>query len=41
VLEAMKMQNDIAATRGGPITEVYVKEGMVVSPRTPLVQIGA
>jgi pyruvate carboxylase subunit B len=41
VLEAMKMQNDIAATRGGTITEVYVKEGMVVSPRTPLVQIGA
>jgi pyruvate carboxylase subunit B len=40
VLEAMKMQNDIAATRAGTITEVYVKEGVVVSPRTPLVQIG-
>ena len=40
VLEAMKMQNDIAATRGGTITEAYVQEGVVVSPRTPLVQIG-
>jgi pyruvate carboxylase subunit B len=41
VLEAMKMQNDIAATRAGTVTEVYVKEGEVVSPRAPLVQIGA
>ena len=41
VLEAMKMQNDIAATRAGTITDVYVKEGAVVGPRAPLVQIGA
>ncbi len=41
VLEAMKMQNDIAATRAGTITEVYAKEGSVVGPRAPLVQIGA
>ena len=41
VLEAMKMQNDIAATRAGTITEVYAKEGAVVGPRAPLVQIGA
>jgi pyruvate carboxylase subunit B len=41
VLEAMKMQNDIAATRAGAITEVYAKEGSVVGPRAPLVQIGA
>ena len=41
VLEAMKMQNDITATRAGTVTEVYVKEGVVVSPRAPLVQIGA
>ncbi|MGA7989168.1 MAG: pyruvate carboxylase subunit B [Candidatus Dormiibacterota bacterium] len=40
VLEAMKMQNDIAATRAGTITEVYAKEGSVVGPRAPLVQIG-
>jgi biotin carboxyl carrier protein len=41
VLEAMKMQNDIAATRAGTITEVYAKVGSVVGPRAPLVQIGA
>ena len=41
VLEAMKMQNDITATRAGTVTEVYVKEGVVVSPRAPLIQIGA
>ncbi len=41
VLEAMKMQNDITATRAGTVTEVYVTEGVVVSPRSPLVQIGA
>jgi pyruvate carboxylase subunit B len=41
VLEAMKMQNDITATRAGTVTEVYVTEGTVVSPRAPLIQIGA
>ena len=41
VLEAMKMQNDITATRTGTVTEVYVKEGVVVGPRAPLIQIGA
>ena len=41
VLEAMKMQNDITATRAGTITEVYAIEGSVVAPRAPLVQIGA
>jgi pyruvate carboxylase subunit B len=41
VLEAMKMQNDITATRAGTVTGVYVKEGVVVGPRAPLVQIGA
>jgi biotin carboxyl carrier protein len=37
----MKMQNDITATRAGTVTEVYVTEGVVVSPRAPLIQIGA
>jgi biotin carboxyl carrier protein len=37
----MKMQNDITATRAGTVTEVYVTEGTVVSPRAPLIQIGA
>ena len=41
VLEAMKMQNDITATRAGTVTEVYVTEGTVVAPRAPLIQIGA
>jgi pyruvate carboxylase subunit B len=40
VLEAMKMQNDITATRAGTVTEVYVKQGVVVGPRAPLIQIG-
>ena len=39
VLEAMKMQNDITATRSGTVTDVYVKEGDVVSPRDPIVHI--
>jgi pyruvate carboxylase subunit B len=39
VLEAMKMQNDITATRQGKVSHVYVKEGDVVSPRDPLVHI--
>ena len=40
VLEAMKMQNDIVATQPGKVTEVYVKEGEVVSPNQPLVAVG-
>jgi len=39
VLEAMKMQNDITATRQGNIAEVFVEEGVVVSPRDPIVHI--
>jgi biotin carboxyl carrier protein len=34
-------RSDITATRAGTVTEVYVTEGVVVSPRAPLVQIGA
>lgn len=40
VLEAMKMQNDIVATRPGKVLEVYVKEGEVVRPNQALVAIG-
>ena len=40
VLEAMKMQNDIVATKPGRVTEIYVKEGEVVSPNQPLVAVG-
>jgi pyruvate carboxylase subunit B len=39
VLEAMKMQNDIIATRAGTVREVYVSEGTVVSPNDPLVLV--
>ncbi|MBV8194071.1 MAG: pyruvate carboxylase subunit B [Candidatus Dormibacteraeota bacterium] len=39
VLEAMKMQNDITATRSGTVRQVYVKQGDVVSPRDPIVHI--
>jgi pyruvate carboxylase subunit B len=40
VLEAMKMQNDVTATRAGVVREVYVTEGMVVSPQDPIVRVG-
>jgi pyruvate carboxylase subunit B len=40
VLEAMKMQNDIVATKPGKVTEVYVKEGEVVKPNQPLLSVG-
>jgi pyruvate carboxylase subunit B len=39
VLEAMKMQNDVTATRAGVVREVYVSEGTVVSPRDPIVLV--
>ena len=32
VMEAMKMQNDITATRSGTVKDVYVAEGAVVTP---------
>ena len=40
VLEAMKMQNDIVTTVAGRVSQVYVKEGEVVSPNQPLLAIG-
>jgi pyruvate carboxylase subunit B len=39
VLEAMKMQNDVTADRAGTVTAVHVKEGDVVGPRVPILQI--
>jgi pyruvate carboxylase subunit B len=39
VLEAMKMQNDITASRAGTVSAVHVKEGDIVGPREPIVQI--
>jgi biotin carboxyl carrier protein len=40
VLEAMKMQNDIVATVGGTVREVFAKEGAVVAPNDVLMTIG-
>jgi pyruvate carboxylase subunit B len=39
VLEAMKMQNDVTASRAGVVRELYVTEGTVVSPQDPLVLV--
>ncbi|HZS13969.1 MAG TPA: pyruvate carboxylase subunit B [Candidatus Dormibacteraeota bacterium] len=39
VLEAMKMQNDIVASRAGTVKEVYVAEGTVVSPKDPILLV--
>jgi pyruvate carboxylase subunit B len=39
VLEAMKMQNDITATKSGTVSEVYVSEGAVVTPGQALMVI--
>jgi pyruvate carboxylase subunit B len=40
VLEAMKMQNDIVATVGGMVREVFAKEGSIVAPNEVLMTIG-
>ncbi|HEV7678597.1 MAG TPA: pyruvate carboxylase subunit B [Candidatus Dormibacteraeota bacterium] len=39
VLEAMKMQNDIVASRDGTVREIYVAEGKVVSPKDPILLV--
>ncbi len=39
VLEAMKMQNDIVTTLAGRVSQVFVKEGEVVSPNQPLLNV--
>jgi len=39
VLEAMKMQNDVIASRAGTVREVYVAEGAVVSPKDPILLV--
>lgn len=39
VLEAMKMQNDIVSTVAGKVSQVYVKEGEVVTPSQALLTI--
>jgi biotin carboxyl carrier protein len=39
VLEAMKMQNDIVATVGGTVQEVFAREGAIVAPNEVLMTI--
>jgi len=40
VVEAMKMENELAAPRDGVVAEVHVSEGQTVESGTPLIQIG-
>jgi pyruvate carboxylase subunit B len=39
VLEAMKMQNDVTATKAGTVTAIHVSEGSVVSANDPVVSV--
>ena len=41
VVEAMKMQNDLAAARGGTVEQIRVKAGEVVEQGAVLVVLGA
>jgi biotin carboxyl carrier protein len=41
VVEAMKMQNDLAAVRGGKVEQIRVKAGDIVEQGTVLVVLGA
>ena len=40
-IEAMKMENQIRATKDGTVSKILVKEGDVVSEGTPLVSLGS
>ena len=39
VLEAMKMENDITATKSGTVAQIVVAKGAVVETGSPLVVI--
>ena len=39
VLEAMKMENEISATKSGTVAQIHVTKGAVVETGTPLVVI--
>ena len=39
VLEAMKMENEISATKSGTVAQINVTKGAVVETGTPLVVI--
>ena len=40
ILEAMKMETEVAASRSGTVTAVHVQEGDTVAVGEPLVSIG-
>ena len=40
ILEAMKMENEIMASKGGTVTQVLVSKGSSVDTGAPLVVIG-
>ncbi len=40
VLEAMKMENEIAAEHGGVVTKVHVEPGQAVEGGDPLFELG-
>lgn len=40
IMEAMKMENEIVATRSGMITKVFVSKGTTVTTGDPLVTVG-
>lgn len=40
ILEAMKMENEIMASKGGTVTQVLVAKGSIVDTGAPLVIIG-
>jgi biotin carboxyl carrier protein len=39
VLEAMKMENEIVATKSGSVAQILVTKGQVVETGTPLIVI--
>lgn len=39
ILEAMKMENEITATRAGKIGKIFVQKGATVETGTPLVEV--
>jgi biotin carboxyl carrier protein len=39
VVEAMKMENELRASRDGTVAEVHVREGVLVEAGTPLIVI--
>lgn len=41
VVEAMKMENELRATRGGVVAKVHVQPGTAVEKGTPLVTLGS